>query len=111
MYVVESRQGHELLFEIIPHSLIACPVCAQVLMAAFHAPSDLLTGYGAAGTGIAHFTGQVAEVAKIYVHVYGHCASGSLMLITVSKMLMTRTLLEAVFKSSPGKDHAFLVAF
>jgi hypothetical protein len=80
-------------------------------MAALHAPPDLLTGYGAAGPRVAHFTGQIAEVAKIYVHVYGHCGGGSLMQITVGKMLMARTLLETGIKRSPGKDHAFLIAF
>jgi hypothetical protein len=70
-----------------------------------------LTGYGAAGTGVAHFTSQVTEVAKIYVHVYWHRSCLSLVLITVGKMPMTGTLFETVFKRGPGKDHAFLIAF
>jgi hypothetical protein len=111
VYVVESWQSHELLLETVPYGLIACPVCAQVLTAGFYAPLYLLTGYGAAGTGVAHFTGQVTEVAKVYVHVYGHCASGSLMLITVGKVFVSRTLLKTVFKCGPGKDCTFLIAF
>jgi hypothetical protein len=111
MYVVESGQLQQLLFETVPYRGVACPVGAQILATTFYTPLHLLASYGAAGLRVTHFASQVAKVTQVNVHVNGHSICVTLAVGTVDKMLMSGALFKAVFEGCAGKNDTFLIGF
>jgi hypothetical protein len=105
VYVVEARYGQQLLQKTVPDFVILSPVSAKILTTGFHAPFDLLTGYGTGGSGIAHLAGKIAVVAKIHMNVNGMSGSDSRNI----KMSAARALLKTWIKRL-SEDHTLLIA-
>jgi hypothetical protein len=71
MYVFEFGYGQKFIQESGPDHVISGPILAQILFVIVISPLDILTGYGGAGTGPAHFAGQIAVISQINMQING----------------------------------------